>query len=217
MRIVFIGAGSLSVATARLLLRRRHEVVIIEREKERIDALTGDLDCGFLHGDGSRPAVLREVDPASCDFLFCLTGADQANILASLVGRSLGFKRVVTKIEDAELGHVCLELGLRDTIIPTHTIGGYLAEMVAGHDPLEISGMIKGEARMFSFVAEEDTSSEKLELPTGARLVCLYRKGDLVLPRGDTGIKKGDEVVLLVEHKVLEKVAERWGKPAAGA
>ncbi len=46
--------------------------------------------------------MLQETDPAHTDFLFCLTGNDQTNIIASLIGRSQGFKRVITGIEDPE-------------------------------------------------------------------------------------------------------------------
>ncbi|WP_240761489.1 NAD-binding protein [Nitrosococcus wardiae] len=84
MRAVFIGASSLAVMTARLLFKRGHEVIFVERRKERIDALAEELDCGFLHGDGSKPAILRQADPADTHILYCLTGNDQANILASL-------------------------------------------------------------------------------------------------------------------------------------
>ncbi|HAF56227.1 MAG TPA: potassium transporter, partial [Thauera sp.] len=55
MRAVFVGAGALSVTTARRLLERGHEVVVIDRDKARIEALSAELDCGFLHGDGSTP------------------------------------------------------------------------------------------------------------------------------------------------------------------
>lgn len=128
MRVVFIGASSLAVVTAKLMRERGDEVVIIEHDKDHIDALTEELDCGFLHGDGSKPAILREADPNGTNVLFALTDNDQANILASLVGRSLGFKRVVTKIQDAELEHICKELGLEDIIVPSRTIGRFLAE-----------------------------------------------------------------------------------------
>ena len=128
MRAVIIGAGSLSVMIAKLLLARSHEVVIIEKDKERTKTLSETLDCGVLYGDGSKPAILKEADPGDTELLFCLTGDDQANILASLVGRSLGFERVVTKITDPELEHICIELGLKDTIIPSRTIGRFLAD-----------------------------------------------------------------------------------------
>ncbi|MFZ1908517.1 MAG: NAD-binding protein [Burkholderiales bacterium] len=128
MRVVIIGASSLAVVTAKLMRERGEEVVIIEHDKNHIDALSEELDCGFLHGDGSKPAILREADPNGTDVLFALTDNDQANILASLVGRSLGFKRVVTKIQDAEFEHICKELGLEDIIVPSRTIGRFLAE-----------------------------------------------------------------------------------------
>lgn len=213
MRAVFVGASSIAVMAARILQKRGHEVVIIERDRERIDALAETLDCGFLHGDGSTPALLREADPEHTDCLFCLTGQDQTNILASLVGRSLGYARVVTKIEDPEFEHVCLELGLEDTIIPALTIGRYLADMVQGQDLLELSALVKDEARVFSFVAREDdaVAVDALELPDESRVICFYRDGKFRLPEADTKLQQGDEVIVLTHSRNLAKLQQRWG------
>ena len=60
MRIAIVGASSAGVSTARLLIEHKHDVVIIEKDKARIDELSEELDCGFLHGDGSRPRILKE-------------------------------------------------------------------------------------------------------------------------------------------------------------
>ena len=167
MRAVFIGASALAVATARILVGRGDEVILIEQDEARIDALKDDLDCAFLHGDGSNPATLRDTNPSRTPFLFCLAGNDQTNILAGLIGRSLGFKRVVVKIDNIEFEHICVELGLTDVIVPSRTIGRHLAEMVAGQDPLEISAMIKGDARFFSFIVKDDAGKtiDELALP----------------------------------------------------
>jgi trk system potassium uptake protein TrkA len=212
MRIVFVGAGSLAVMTATMLVKLGHEVVMVERDKQRIDELTAQLDCGFVHGDGSTPAILQETNPKQTDFLFCLTGNDQANIITSLVGRSLGFSRVVTKIESTEFEHICIELGLKDTIIPARTIGRYLSDMVKGQDPLELSTMIKDEARVFSFVVheEEEGPVEDLKLPAESRAICLYRDGHFLLVEADTTLKGGDEVVILLHSKYLSEFTERW-------
>jgi len=134
MRFVFVGAGSLALLTCRLLVERHHQVVIIERDPAVIELLREELDVGFIQGDGSRPAILREANPEATDLLFCLTHDDQANIIASLVARSLGYRRVVTKIEDPELEHICAELGLADALVPMHTVGRYLADMAEGQE-----------------------------------------------------------------------------------
>lgn len=214
MRIVFVGAGSLSVRTARLLGARGHEIVMVEKELERIEALADGLDCGFLHGDGTRPHVLKDADPAHSDLLFCLTGNDQNNIIASLVGRSLGFARVVTRIDDEEFEHICIELGLEDTVIPARTTGRYLADIAEGHDALELSSAIRGEARVFPFAAGEADEGpvSDLALPSGARITHLYRDGELVFADADTRLEKGDEVVVIAQRKVLGALRERWGQ-----
>lgn len=76
-------------------------------------------------------------------------GATMLAEFASLVGRSLGFKRVVTRIEDPSYEHLCIELGLTDLIVPDYTIARYLADLCAGSNPLELSAVIKGDARLF--------------------------------------------------------------------
>jgi len=216
MRAVFIGAGELTILTAKQLLKHGHEVVILEKDKTRIDDLSNEIAAGFIHGDGSKPAILREADAASTDFLFTLTGNDQSNIIASLIGRSLGFKRVVTRIEDPSYEHICLELGLSDLIVPDYTIARYLADLVEGQNPLEISALIKGEARIFSFVAseEDEGSITELALPAESRIMFLYRNEKFILPEADTALKKGDEVVIIAHSKVLPDIESRWGPGA---
>ncbi|WP_455207305.1 potassium channel family protein [Kaarinaea lacus] len=212
MRAVFIGAGELTAMTARQLLGRGYEVVIIESDKARIDDLSADLEAGFIHGDGSKPAILREANPSATDFLFCLTGNDQHNIIASLVGRSQGYQRVVTRIEDPSYEHICIELGLEDVIVPDYTISRYLADMCAGQNPLEVSAVIKGDARIFSFVAraQDEGAISDLELPEGCRVMFIYSNEELVLPDDTTALRKGDEVVIIARSKVLPKLEERW-------
>jgi len=212
MRAVFVGAGSLAVMTARHLLKRGHEVVMIDCDKARIEALAEEMDCGFLHGDGSKPALLREADPSTTDFLFCLTGNDQTNILASLAGRSLGYRRVVPKIDDPEFEHLCIELGLEDAIIPARTTGRYLADMFEGRDHMEIIALVKDEARVFSFVAREadEKPIDELDLPRDSRVMFLYRDEKFMLPEPDSKLKRGDEVMIVTHSRNIEKLHERW-------
>jgi trk system potassium uptake protein TrkA len=212
MRIAFVGASKITIMTARYILEHKHEVIIVENDKNLIDQLSSELDCGFLHGDGSTPELLRELAPEQTDFLFCLTENDQTNIIASLVGRSLGFKTVITKIENQEFEHICTELGLEHTIIPTRTISRFLIDMLSGKDILELSTMIKDEARFFSFIARDEDEQElsELQLPETAQVICYYREGKFILADKTTRLKKGDEVVILTHSKNLASLRERW-------
>lgn len=215
MRTVFIGASAVSVETAKELINKGHEVVIIETDKAKIDELSEEMDCSFLRGDGSQPNILSEVNPGQTDFLFCFAGSDQANVIASLVGRSLGFKRVVTSIGDPQFEGICLELGLEDTIIPSRTISRHLVDMVRGEETIELSTIIKDEARFFTFIAkdEEAVPAKELNLPDGARVICYYREGKFSLAHQETSFRVDDEVIILTHSKHLPALQKRWQPP----
>lgn len=217
MKIVLVGATSVAVATAEALIAKKYSVVVIEREKDRIDALKDRLDAGFIHGDGTKPAILREAQPAEGDILLCLTNNDQANILASLVGRSLGFDRIVTKVEDPEFEHICRELGLKDVIIPDRNTAQSLVDMVRGRLAEDFSAYFKGDTRLFSFVAGEEDEGPvgEMKLPEQTRPVMIYRDEELILPDPGTSIRKGDEVVLVTRSDHLETLDERWRSKTA--
>lgn len=212
MRVVLIGAGEVAVRAAELFINRNYEVVIIETNREKIDALSEVLDCSFLFGDGSKPNILKEAGPKQSEFLFCLTDNDQNNIIASLVGRSLGYKRVITRIQDPSFEPICMELGLEDIIIPSRTIGRYLVDMVAGVSIPAISTVLKGEARLFSFITSEEQAGpiSQLDLPQGARVVCYYRQGTFYLPEDNTSLAAQDEVVILTYSTNLAALQERF-------
>lgn len=212
MRTVFIGAGQVSIETAKALSNKGHEVIIIEIDKDKIDELSEEIDCSFLHGDGSQPNTLREVNPTQTDFLFCLSSSDQANVIASLVGRSLGFKRIVTSISDSQFEGICHELDLKDIITPSHTFTRYLVDMVGGSKNIDLSAVIKDEARIFMVTAgkEDAVAAEDLQLPAAAKVICYYRDGKFALADQDTIFEIGDEIVILTHSKNIRALQERW-------
>ena len=128
----------------------------------------------------------------------------------------MGFKRIVTGIEDPELEHICIELGLEDTIIPARTIGRYLSEMVEGRDPLMLSTLIRDEARVFSFVLHEcdECGMSQLDLPDNSRVICVYRNDKFLVPHEDDKLKANDEILVITHRDNLAALKERWLSPA---
>jgi trk system potassium uptake protein TrkA len=212
MRIVFVGAEEVAVRAAEFLIGKGHEVVIIDTDREKIDELSERMDCSFLHGDGSSPSILREVSPEKTDVLISVSNSDPTNLIASLVGRSIGFKRVISSIQNPDYEEICRELGLTNTIMPARTISQYLADMVEGIDTLELSRVIKDAARFFNFIAQGEDAGKlsELDLPDTARVICFYREGRFHLAREDSKLREGDEVLILTDNETLKDLEERW-------
>ncbi|MDJ0623205.1 MAG: NAD-binding protein [Desulfocapsaceae bacterium] len=212
MRIVLSGANSTTVKAAAQFIKQGHEVILIELDKERIDELSENLDCSFLHGDAGKPSILEQTAPEECDFLFCLTDSDQVNIITSLLGRSMGFNKVITCIHDEDLLPLCDELDLTHTIVPDRTMSQYLDNLVRGLDEIELSALLKNDARFFSFIVDKEDAGKvsELELPDKSKLIYYYRDEDFFFADDDTTLRQGDEVVILTSSEYLSDLQERW-------
>lgn len=134
MRIVFVGAGQVSVETAKDLIQHGHEIIMIDPNQARINELYEHLDCGFILGDGANPEILMEANPEYTDILFCLTDNDQVNILSSLIAGTLGFQHIVTSVADPQYEEISIALGLKNVIMPVRAISRHLQNLVAGKD-----------------------------------------------------------------------------------
>ena len=212
MRAIFVGASPLTVMTAQRLLKAGHDVVIIDIDEDRISDLSETLDCGFIHGDGSRPAVLEELSPDETDTLFCLSSDDQDNIIASLVGQTMQFRNVVTKIEDPDFEGICSKLGLDNVIVPDRDVGERLSDRVEGHDVTDLSSAVEGGIRFFQFVAREQDAGrvDALDLPEEARVIVIIRDGDSVITGDDDELRQDDRVLVVTRQDQLEKLRKRF-------
>ena len=124
----------------------------------------------------------------------------------------MGFQRTITSIQDADLATLCDELGLEDTIIPARTISQHLNNIVEGLDNIELSTLLRGNVRFFSFVAgkKEKCKVNELDLPEKARVVYYYRDDEFLFAEQDAKLREGDEIVILTDSEHLAELDERW-------
>lgn len=213
MRIAFIGAGQFTVTATRSLIADGHEVVIVEEDLERLRELEEeDLDCGFMHGDGSRPAMLKEISPDNTDFLFCMSSSDQDNILAALAGKRLGFGRVVVMIEDPDFGGLCAQLGLEDVLVPSQETANAVTDRVAGIRSADLAPLVEAGLRFFSFAARDSEvgKASDLDLPEDVRLLAVTWDGEAALADGDAEIREGAQVYLLCPRERVDELREHF-------
>ena len=78
--VVIAGAGRVGRRTAQVLTDYGHEVYLLERDPETVDAVTGRRTGVVIEGDATDPNVLRQAEPERADILAALTGEDTTNL-----------------------------------------------------------------------------------------------------------------------------------------
>lgn len=206
MNIVIVGAGKTGVFLAEKL-RGKHEVTIVEQRPDRVDYVAKHMpDVKVMRGDGCEPSVLDRAGVAQADLIAALTGDDEDNLVVSFLAKNthkvpLVFARtnhpknewMFTKTWGVDIGIstasviynlVEKEVGLGDVI----TLMG-----------LSASNMVIDTITLTPDARAVGKSIAELMLPKCAHIMAIISGGEIVVPRGETVLKSGDEVLILSE------------------
>ena len=84
--------------------------------------------------------------------------------------------------------------------------------MAFGVDSIDLSRVLQGDARFFTFTAGSDDAKAigELRLPKEARAICFYRQGEFSFANNETKLREGDEVIVLTMSKHLPELYKRW-------
>ena len=209
MRIVIVGGSKFGVATAEQLIEKGHEVVLIDKDRTKLETLSERLDCGMIQGDGSSPKMLREAFASKDDVLIALTNASDDNILTALVARSVGFSRVIPQIIEADLLEVCVELDLKDTITPHVTVARSLCQALEDDTELARDTNLTGDLRLLRLTVDAKHDGAKvsdLELPDGCRAVAVVNEDNERFAQSDTEVSEGEEILFAARSDRVDKL-----------
>ncbi|WP_299629289.1 TrkA family potassium uptake protein [uncultured Tateyamaria sp.] len=201
MRIVIVGGSKFGVATAEQMIDKGHEVVLIDKDRAKLEWISDTLDCGLIEGDGSSPSVLREAFGSEDDVLIALTNASDDNILTALVARSVGFGRVIPQIISPELLEVCAELELDDTITPHATVARSLCRALEEDTEVTEDLNLSGALRLKRVEVPEGLEGKTLadlNIPDTARPVAFIDDSGEALADADTTLTAGAHVLFVV-------------------
>jgi trk system potassium uptake protein TrkA len=209
MRIIVIGASRLGTALVEKLLEGGHDVVLVDRSRERLDAVSDRLDCGFIEGDGTLPQTLRNAYGDHADALMLMTSHDDVNILAAVVGRSIGFERVVVQIVQSQLLEVCEELGFDDVVTPHTTVAASIVHSLE-HEAEVWSqlGIMEG-VQFTAYCVPKSLVGKtmaEIELPEGARAVAVARAGGDPVLDPNAKIEEGDDMLIAASNAAEDKL-----------
>jgi len=213
MRIVIVGASRLGVALVEELLSGQHDVVLVDQSRDRLDEVSARLDCGFIEGDGTLPQILRDALGDGADALMLMTNHDDVNILAAVVGRSIGYDRIVLQIVRSELLDVCEELGFDDVITPHTTVAKSIVRSVESHTKVWDQLQGADDLQIGSYTVADRMAGQTLgdlDMPDGARAVARLREGEVASPGAQARLQAGDRVLIAATEQARGAVASMF-------
>jgi trk system potassium uptake protein TrkA len=210
--VLVIGGGNIGLKIARTLEGKGYHVKLVDRDPERCAVLAQQLEKTLvLQGDGTDQDLLEEENIRHMDVVVTVTGDEETNILCSLLAKSLGAGRTITRINKFAYFPLVAAIGIEHTVSPRQSaVNSILRYMRRGK--VLTSAAIKGEeAEALEAIALEHSdvagkSLAELKLPKGALVLSIQREGAIIFPGGDTVIEPQDRILILSTRKNIERV-----------
>ena len=207
MRIVIVGGGKLGYHLATIMLDRKHDVRLIEKNKLRCMRLANELDVEVICGDGTEIETLEDAGTQNADCFIAVTGQDQDNLVASqLAKRQFKAIKVIARANDPRNMDALRILGADIVVSSTEIITNLIEQEVDIAEMHLLATLNKGRAGICTMTLPPDTALEgvtlkDVDLPESSLVISIVRGDAMMIPNGNTVIHASDEIVAVCEGK----------------
>ncbi len=218
MFIIIVGGGKVGQYLARGLIRRNHEVVVIEQNAKKAQMMTNLLETDVaIIGDGCDPVVLQQAGIARADIVVADTGDDEDNLVVCLITQKHSKARVIARVNNPKnkLIFDSLNTNTPITVISsTELILDQIENQVdAGELHFEsLAKLGKGDLELVQVsIAPHSPADGKrvsdLTLPRSCIVIAIDRgTGDVIIPNGETTLTQGERIIALVKRDARREV-----------
>ena len=217
---MIVGGGTIAIYLARLLMESKIKVVIIEKSQERCQELAEILpDAMIVHGDGTNKRLLMEENLENAEAFVTLTNMDEENILLTLFARDNSKAKLVTKVNRISFDHILDQLDLGSIIYPKYITTDYILQFTRatensiGSNVETLYHILDNKAEALEFIVRDNAALvgiplKELKLKDNLLISCIYRKGTVVIPRGNDCMKAGDTVIVVTNQRGLDDIQD---------
>ena len=205
MRVAIAGAGNVGTYIAGDLREAGHEVLLLEKNVDLVRKLRDTIDVEWVPADACEVASLQRAGLDRVDVMVAATGDDEDNLVISLLAKQeFAVPRVVARINHPKNQWLFNESWGVDVSVSTpHLLTALVEEAVSVGSLVRLLQLQGGEARLVEVTLASDSPADgrsivDLGVPRDATVVAVIRKDHVIVPRGDTILYVGDEVVALV-------------------
>ena len=226
MKIIIAGAGDVGFHLAKLLSYESQDTYIIDFDGERLNYINNHLDVITKKGDATSIKLLKEIGIHSADLLIAVTESQNTNFTISVIGKSLGAKKTIARIDNPEFLCECevdfKKLGVDFMISPQELAANeikMLLNQASFNDTVAFeSGVfnVLGATLTYKSPLIDLTVKEARQTFLNIDYIAIAIKREnvsqTIIPRGDTTFELHDQVYFSVPNYSMKDMYPIIGK-----
>jgi trk system potassium uptake protein TrkA len=222
MYVIVVGGGKVGLNLGRELIRNNQEVTLIEQDRRAYLRIEQELEHAVQYGDGTELWVLERAGIQRADLVVAVTGDDEDNILICQVAKEKYLcERVIARCNNPRnLQHFKL-LGIGPAVSATDLILNIIEHEVPGHGLVHLLDLPDEQLEIIELEVIADAPAAgravaDIALPDGSLIISVLPRGQAgFVPKDDTIIKAGDEVLVVLDPGLEEAITSQFAPEGA--
>jgi trk system potassium uptake protein TrkA len=191
--VVIAGGGKVGWNLARELMAKDHEITLVESDRERYLRIEEELEHAVQYGDATEMWILERAGIQRADLVIAVTGDDEDNIVICQMAKEKYLcERIIARVNNPRNRQWFALLGIQPAVSATDLILRLIE-----HEVLE------GAPAAGRRVAD-------VTLPDGSLIISVLRPEGGFVPKADTVINVGDEILLVLDPGLEEAITEQF-------
>lgn len=214
MKVIIIGCGKLGSGLARNLIKKGHEITVIDKDAEALEFLGKDFAGEKIVGIGFDRDVLEKARIRKADAVVACSKSDEANALIGRLARNVyKVPRVISRLYDPRKAEIYRTLGIQT--ISTTTWGIlHVAEMLSYNQFDSVLDIGNGNVEMVRIETPAlliGKTLNELTVIGEIQVVAISRKNKTFLPTLGTELQKHDIIYLAVLASSVNRLKSLLG------
>lgn len=205
MNVIIIGGGHTGAYIANLLLENGCSVRVIENRESVFEKLQIELKPEhILLGSGTDPEILESAGAAKADVLVAVSGTDEINLVASTIAKyEFGVPRVIARVNNPKNTWLFdASMGVDVAINQAGLMARLILEGIDIQNMMTLLKLNRGDGSIVQMHVDERSIAvgrrvRDLAIPEKAVMIEIFRGDDSIIPRGETEILAGDDILAL--------------------
>lgn len=213
---VVIGCGRFGTSIAKSLYELGNEVMAIDISKKTIDEISENVTVA-VQGDVMSDHMLKDLGISNFDVGIIGIGSNlQSSIMATLVTKELGVKKVIAKAHSELHSKILYKIGADKVIFPERDMGIKLAHNLTSGNILDFIELSPDYNILEVRAIEEWEDKSLKELKLGAKysinVIAIKSPGGIkVSPSGEDMVYKDDVLVIVGNIDDIKNLEKRFG------
>jgi trk system potassium uptake protein TrkA len=203
MYIIVVGGGKVGYYLTKTLLSEGYEVLLIERNPDKVEVFAERFGSVVIAGDGAEASVLAAAGAARADVVIAVTGEDEDNlVICQVAKRKFQVGRTIARVNNPKNEHLFRMLGIDVTVSQTNHILHLIEQSIPEHPFVHLMSLRHADlaivdAKLSATSPCANKTLEEIQLPPNCIIAAVSRGPQVIIPTGSTVLQPGDDIIAI--------------------